>query len=118
MLEFVLRNIQTIRGSREFGVNKSPAAFVEKHRVSLALVDDNSDTLPCFTVRVAPKNTEMVSVSIRKNQSIFVFVVTTIIYFPPGFVTVSTPYFKELNVLTRGMEFIFGMHLFDTTDPG
>jgi hypothetical protein len=48
MLEFVLRNIQTIRGSREFGVNKSPAAFVEKHRVSLALVDDDSDKLPCF----------------------------------------------------------------------
>lgn len=60
----------------------------------------------------------MASVSTRKNQSIFVFAVTTIIYFPPGFVTVSTPYFKELNLLTRGMESIFGMHVFDTTDPG
>ena len=70
------------------------------------------------SVRVAPKSTEMASVSTRKNQSIFVFAVTTIIYFPPGFVTVSTPYFKELNLLTRGMESIFGMHVFDTTDPG
>jgi hypothetical protein len=52
MLEFVLQNIQTIRGSREFGVNKSPAAFVEKHRVPLALVDDDRDKLPCFTAIV------------------------------------------------------------------
>jgi hypothetical protein len=50
MLEFALRNIQAIRGSGEFGVNKSLATFVKKHRMSLASVDDNSDTLPCFTV--------------------------------------------------------------------
>jgi hypothetical protein len=61
----------------------------------------------------------MARISIRQNQYIFVFTVTTVIYLPLGFVTVSIPpFFANRSLLTRRLKSIFGMHLFDTTDPG
>ncbi|KAH7319147.1 hypothetical protein BKA65DRAFT_95815 [Rhexocercosporidium sp. MPI-PUGE-AT-0058] len=52
------------------------------------------------SVREASRGTELAQISFQQNQYLFVFTIMTVIYLPLGFVTS-----------------IFGMHLFDTTDP-
>jgi hypothetical protein len=55
----------------------------------------------------------------RQNQYIFVFTVATVIFLPLGCVTVRN--FLNSITLVVGLllvQSVFGMHLFDTTDPG
>jgi hypothetical protein len=50
------------------------------------------------------------------NQYIFIFTVATIFYLPLGFVTVKLSSIYVDSKLTS--QSVFGMHLYDTTDPG
>ncbi|PMD42964.1 hypothetical protein L207DRAFT_288847 [Hyaloscypha variabilis F] len=73
--------------------------LVQKKREEVESLRDG--LFSASSVREAARSTQMARTSILQNRYIFVFTVTTVIYLPLSFVTS-----------------IFGMHLFDTTDPG
>jgi hypothetical protein len=69
-------------------------------------------------VREASKSTDLADISTRQNQYLFVFTLLTVIYLPLSFVVVRYRHIRLHVYVLTFCQSVFGMHLFDSADPG